>query len=207
MIYKLFILIDFISLIIIYFTYLYKKWRISNKQLFLKTILYVYLVMVLYFTLLPVIIPIPFINTNYSYFNINLIPFVDINLNHGGAYREVILNVIMMIPFGVLVPYIYRKGFISTAFYTLIFSLSIELMQLISVRKINSTDITDLITNITGGIIGYFIYLIFHKIIDRILDTIFKNNTKGVNYFSLNRVYIKIIIIQLVLRSILINYI
>ena len=42
-------------------------------------------------------------------------------------------------------------------------SLGIELLQPI-INDFRSSDITDLITNVTGGIIGYIFYVVFRPV-------------------------------------------
>lgn len=68
----------------------------------------------------------------------------------------------MLIPFGFLVPLIwknYRKAY-KTAILGAGFSLLIELSQLITTR---TTDIDDLITNTLGALLGFIIWKIFFK--------------------------------------------
>lgn len=73
--------------------------------------LYIYLIFVAYFTLiLPFYIPIPLVNVNYSHLNINLVPFLDIMSGRGNSIAEIILNIFMFIPFGILYPFIYNKN-------------------------------------------------------------------------------------------------
>ena len=71
------IAIDFIILIILYFSIFYKKWKLKGKDiLFVNTTMYIYLSFVLYFTLMPIITSIPFI-FNHPYQTMNLIPFIE----------------------------------------------------------------------------------------------------------------------------------
>jgi len=49
-----------------------------------------------------------------------------------------------------------------------LFSLLLEINQFIF--GIGATDVTDLITNTFGGIIGYIFYLIFKPIIKKIIN-------------------------------------
>lgn len=209
--YKLFSTVDFICFIAIYFIHFFPKWKNDRRGLLEETIFYIYIVFVFYFTLMPFIIPIPYINTNYTFWNLNLIPFNDFLQGHGGALKELILNITMMMPFGILIPFVYRKNFNITIKYTFIFSFLIEIFQLLSVRKLNSCDITDLISNTLGGILGYLIYLIFNKLVRKILNKVFKNNNIKSEFVkkisNKERIIIKIIVIQLIIRSIMIIYI
>lgn len=86
---------------------------------------------------------------------INLVPFTNIE-------KTFYLNILMLIPFGFLVPHIwknYRKAY-KTAILGAGFSLLIELSQLITTR---TTDIDDLITNTLGALLGFIIWKIFFK--------------------------------------------
>lgn len=105
--------------------------------------------------------------------NMNL--FDDL-LNQRGDYdRQIILNIVMFVPFGIMFPMVDKKNnFVKTVKWSFIISLVIEVLQpLISVR---SSDITDLITNVFGAIVGYLIYLTFKPVINKIFnrDVIFK---------------------------------
>ena len=161
--------LNFILLALIYLVFFYRKWNKASKGLLLvNTFMYVYIVMVLFFTLMP--FTISFNDTN-SFFmdSANFIPFRDVRLHYAGAIREVFLNIVMMIPFGFLYPVIKKKGLLKTVFITLCFSLFIELTQLLSVWwdgiRPRIFDVTDLITNTFGGLIGYVIYLTFRPIL------------------------------------------
>lgn len=164
-------MIDFIILTILYIFIFYKKWKPKGKDvLLINTTMYIYLSFVLYFTLMPIITSLPFI-FNHPYHLMNLIPFVDVISGRGDFIRQVGLNVLMTIPFGFLFPLTNNKNskLIKTIFYTFLLSLSIELLQPL-INGFRSADITDLITNVLGGIIGYIIYLIFKPLAIKILD-------------------------------------
>lgn len=86
----------------------------------------------------------------------NIIPFRDKQVD---GYRfQVTMNVIMFMPFGFLIPMIWRelRGALRMVFTSLSGSLLIELIQLFSYRK---TDVDDLIMNTLGGLTGYLIAL------------------------------------------------
>lgn len=165
--------VDFVVLIIVYIFVFYKKWKIKGKDiLFINTVMYIYLSFVLYFTLMPIITALPFI-FNHPYTPMNLEPFIDIVHGRGDFIRQIILNVIMTIPFGFLFPIIRNKKtkLLKTILYTFLLSLSIEILQPI-INGSRSSDITDLITNVIGGAIGYIMYLIFRPLTIKILDYI-----------------------------------
>lgn len=166
-------LADFIVLFILYIFIFYRRWKLKGKDvLFINTIMYIYLSFVLYFTLMPIIASLPFI-FNHSYVSMNLVPFIDVSDGKGDFVRQVVLNIIMTIPFGFLLPLIKNQkiNLIKIVLYTFLLSLSIELLQPL-INDFRSSDITDLITNILGGIIGYILYIIFKPLTTKILSYI-----------------------------------
>ena len=60
-------------------------------------------------------------------------------------------------------------------FCTFLLSLVIELLQPL-INGVRSSDITDIITNTSGGIVGYVLYLLFKPIITRMLNYIKKSS-------------------------------
>lgn len=89
-------------------------------------------------------------------------------------WRNIILNIFMLVPFGLLLPYIaniFRK-IIPTALAGVIFTLFIEATQLILKRGIFETD--DLINNTMGVLIGYG----FYRLADYIYNRAKKNPVK-----------------------------
>jgi len=167
------VLVDFVVIIIIYFWKFYKKWKEKGRDvLLINTTMYIYLSFVLFFTLMPIITSLPFI-FNHPYDRMNLIPFIDVLYGRGDFLRQVVLNVIMLIPFGFLMPLVKKENdkLLKVVFYTFLLSLGIELLQPL-INGFRSADITDLITNVIGGIIGYIIYLIFKPLTSKILNYI-----------------------------------
>ena len=161
--------IDFAVLVLLYFFIFFKNWRIKSRdRLLINTLMYVYLSLVLFFTMMPVITSIPFI-LNHPYKPMNPIPFIDVSLRRGDFFRQVGLNVIMTIPFGFLFPLTGNKRvkFGVTVFFCFLMSLGIELLQPFFNR---SSDITDLITNVVGGVLGYGLYAIFRPVTFWVLE-------------------------------------
>ena len=92
-------LIDFMALALLYIFFFFRKWKIRGKDILLiNTLMYIYLSFVLYFTLMPVITSIPFV-LNHPYKAMNMVPFIDVLSERGDFFRQVILNIIMTIPF------------------------------------------------------------------------------------------------------------
>ena len=83
----------------------------------------------------------------------------------------------MFIPFGLFVAYLLKtRKVLPTLFITIVTSSVIEYTQL----KIGRTfDIDDILLNLIGGFIGYFIYLMFNVFESHLPDffssTLFKN--------------------------------
>ena len=199
---------DIISLIIIYFLYCVPKWKKNNYRMFLKTCMYIYFCFVMYFTLIiPIIIPLPFINTTFSNTHIILIPFTGIMSGYERIV-EIILNILMFIPFGIMYPFIYKKSLKITVILALIIISFIECWQLIAVRNLSYFDITDFINNTLGAIIGYKIYKKYGENTEKLLKGTFKRN-RHFKYIVPNKyklVFTSCLIIQLLIRSITFNY-
>ncbi|MPN51664.1 hypothetical protein SDC9_199313 [bioreactor metagenome] len=68
----------------------------------------------------------------------------------------------MMIPFGFLLPLIKPQKLWTLVLWTFLFSLVVELIQPL-MSGMRASDITDLVTNTTGGILGYCIYLFLKR--------------------------------------------
>ncbi len=134
------------------------RWRQRGaRHAVMCTIFYLYLCGVAYFTLMPVLSALPEIG-RHPYRPMHMEPFDDYLLGHRDAERQLVLNVVMMIPFGFLLPTLKRRGFWCCLGWTLVVTLSIELMQpLLSAAR--RSDITDVITNTLGGVVGYLLYL------------------------------------------------
>ena len=162
-------LIDFIALALIYAFVLYKKWKQKGRDILLvRTLFYVYLSLVALVTLMPVITSLPFI-LNHPYDFMNMVPFIDALSGRGDFIRQILLNVIMTVPFGFLYPMTHspHAGFLKTVLFCFLMSLGIELLQPFFDR---SSDITDLITNVIGGALGYGLYAVFKPVAFWVLD-------------------------------------
>lgn len=166
------VVVDFVLLALIYFMFFFGKWKKEPfKKFVLNTFMYTYIVMVFFVTLMP--FPLPFTATNHLFMeSTNFTPFRDVRMNYNGAVREIILNIIMTLPFGFLYPVIKNKGFLFTIFGAFLFSLFIETSQLLMTYWASfyarSFDVTDLITNTVGGCFGYLIYKTVKLLLDKI---------------------------------------
>lgn len=167
------VLVDFAVLAIIYFWIFYRKWKEKGRDILLvNTLMYTYLSFVLFFTLMPIITSLPFI-FNHPYSSMNLVPFIDVLNSRGDFIRQVGLNIVMTIPFGFLFPLTGKENskFLKTILFCFFLSLIIELLQPL-INDFRSADITDLITNVIGGCIGYVMYLICKPLTTKVLKYI-----------------------------------
>lgn len=139
---------------------LLRKRREGWRRNGLRALFFVYLTGVLWVTVLPVLslLPCPF-----HYAPMELRPFFDLKQGYGNAARQLALNVVMTIPFGLLYPPLRKRGFFATAAATLALSLTIELVQPL-LPTARTADITDVICNTAGGIIGYVLHLLFRPL-------------------------------------------
>ncbi|MBD5169826.1 MAG: VanZ family protein [Oscillibacter sp.] len=167
-------------MILLYAFVFFGKWRVKGKDILLvNTLMYIYLSFVLYFTLMPVITSIPFV-LNHHYKPMNLVPFIDVSMRRGDFLRQVVLNTVMTMPFGFLFPLTRNRtsGFGRTMFFCFLMSLGIEILQPFFNR---SSDVTDIITNMAGGILGYGFYIIFKPVTFWILDHLKTRNENPVS--------------------------
>ena len=85
--------------------------------------------------------------------SLTLMPFLPMIAD----FKNTILNIILFIPLGIMLPFLWKKY--NTLSETLIFgfsmSLAIELLQILTYR---ATDINDFIANTVGAVLGYFVF-------------------------------------------------
>ncbi len=83
---------------------------------------------------------------------LNFVPFVDMVSD----FKNAMLNVVLFVPLGLLLPLLWKRyrGLKRTVLFGFGMSLSIEVLQLFTFR---TTDINDLITNVTGTVLGYLL--------------------------------------------------
>ncbi|MDD3794256.1 MAG: VanZ family protein [Candidatus Gracilibacteria bacterium] len=155
--------------IILFVIFLIKKCKLKNIVIY--TIFYFYIISLLAVTLFPIPIAglkeisIYITNTN------NFIPFnsiLDILLNDNlpliVKFKQVIGNIIIFIPLGFLVPFIWKNknNFKQALIVGILSTIGIEVSQtiisLILGFNYKVTDIDDMILNTIGFIIGFYIF-------------------------------------------------
>ncbi|MCH5344145.1 MAG: VanZ family protein [Acetatifactor sp.] len=105
---------------------------------------------------------IPTINTLAVSAEFNWIPVIDIINSPTEYIKNTVLNIILFVPLGFLLPAIWSKyrPFKITFFTGLGLSFIIEILQIFSFRL---TDVDDLLTNTAGTIIGYCLSRMFSE--------------------------------------------
>jgi len=96
--------------------------------------------------------------------NINLIPFHEpLIINGKVQFREIYYNVLVFVPFGVYLHiFKFDWSFLKKIVPCLCLSLIFEVLQFIF--AIGASDITDVMANTLGGMIGIAAAILFHKI-------------------------------------------
>lgn len=101
----------------------------------------------------------------------NYIPFTEIKrfirmLSTSPVYAAMNLfgNIAIFMPFGALIRWVVNRKiyWYQAVMYTLLLSLSVEVLQLVS--RVGSFDIDDIILNTLGGLFGFWVYHILKLI-------------------------------------------
>jgi glycopeptide antibiotics resistance protein len=154
-------------------TFLRLRKKKSFVYLILFTIFYVYLFKVLDYTLfqfqslllLKYFMPNLILNGQTAEESINLIPVVSLTPQD---LKTSLLNILLMIPFGFGLPFITNLRMKKIVFIGALFSIAIELLQLITGLVAKTTfriaDINDVIFNTVGVAIGYILFMGFMRI-------------------------------------------
>ena len=102
--------------------------------------------------------------------DVNLIPFNEfLTLNGKIDFGEIIMNVVIFVPLGIYAGILFKRWLIGkNIFFFFLISLIVEGLQFI--LRVGAFDITDIITNTLGGIIGLMIF----KTIEKLLKNEFK---------------------------------
>lgn len=136
-----------------------------NKENFILHKELLMLCFILYILLLYYIVT--FQDNNYG--TNNFVPFKEIfrySITSKLFLKNVIGNIMLFIPFGIFVTYYIKpdKIYIPLLLSVLV-SGSIEFAQSMIGR---TADIDDIMLNVTGGIVGYFIYKFGNKMLDKL---------------------------------------
>ena len=142
-----------------YFIYFFPKWR--KKELFYHTLFYVYLIALFLITLSPFFTSLTTLFQS-GFQPMLLEPFRDIIAGYAMADLQIFLNILLFLPFGFLLPTIRNLKCRQVVFNAFLLSFFIEVFQPV-INSYRKSDITDIICNTLGGLIGYGLYYIYRK--------------------------------------------
>jgi glycopeptide antibiotics resistance protein len=154
-------------------TFLHLKRNKSPTYLILFTIFYVYLFKVLDYTLfqfqsllvLKYFMPNLILNGQTAEESMNLIPLISLTLQD---LKTSLLNILLLVPFGFGLPFITNFRMKKVVIIGALFSITIELLQLVTGLMAKMTfriaDINDVIFNTIGVAIGYILFIGFMRI-------------------------------------------
>lgn len=137
------------------------KYEINKTNKLTNILFVIYLIAV--FEIIVFKLELPFRNIGYLR-NINLIPFNESLIVNGKIdFSEIIMNMVIFMPLGIYVEIIFSKWSTAKKFSIFfIISLICEVLQFIF--AVGASDITDIINNTLGGIIGFLIFKVIVKI-------------------------------------------
>lgn len=138
------------------------SYLIKNRERF---VLYKELLMLSFVIYILCLFQVVTFQDDVSWSTNNFIPFREIlryNMGSRLFFKNVVGNMIMFMPYGFFVSYYLKnkKPFL-TFFLTIVASFSIETVQMVIGRVF---DVDDIILNLIGGILGYFIYKLLKAI-------------------------------------------
>ncbi len=153
----------------------------NNKTNKLTNVLFVIYLIALFWILLFKL------GVRFSYMenrNVNLIPFGKIDVS------ETILNVVIFVPLGIYAGVLFKRWiFVKKLLLFFLISLMFEGLQFIF--RIGAFDITDIITNILGGIIGSLIF--------EAIEKLFNNSVKSRKFITIIAAIGTVLMISLLL--------
>ena len=153
----------------------------NNKTNKLTNVLFIIYLITLFWILLFKL------GVRFSYMgnrNVNLIPFGKIDVS------EIILNVVIFVPLGIYAGVLFKRwAFVKKLFFFFLISLMFEGLQFI--LRVGAFDITDIITNILGGIIGLVIF--------EAIEKLFNNSVKSRKFITIIAAIGTVLMISLLL--------
>lgn len=130
----------------------------KHLKLIIPTLFILYLVILVWIILFKMQFAIHDIDHLRS---INLIPFYySTSVGEQFHIKEVTDNFLIFIPFGILLPMLASKMKLRNKIL-IIFGTSLVFEMMQYVLSIGSTDVSDLITNVSGGVVGIALYTLF----------------------------------------------
>lgn len=135
----------------------------KNKRTFLLHLLFVFYLAALTWIILFKM-AISFDTIDHGIRSLNLIPFKGAMITNGRInFSEIIDNILVFCPFGIYIGVLYRRWNLSEKVLSF-FSVSLIYEVLQYIFAIGRSDITDVIMNTVGGIVGLIVYYFLSKI-------------------------------------------
>ncbi|WP_312094845.1 VanZ family protein [Niallia sp.] len=147
-----------------------QRQNIPFTREFILNLFFFYILTVIYVTLEPFHFTPPNLNEG----KMNLVPYVQILYQY--KYKPPFFwmlytlgNILLFIPFGLLLPFLYKKRFrtLVTLGLAVLCSFSIELIQFFFTVD-RAADIDDFILNTFGAMVGYFLFLMMRLFVRRL---------------------------------------
>lgn len=216
-----------------YALYQYHKYGAVSKYRTFVVFSFILYMLIAYF---QVILPLPSLEStigNRWQDHLNLIPFRQIwTYWHDKTFTikeffiylrsfslwQLLLNVLLTLPFGIYLRYYFKQSFKRTVLYTFLLSLFFEITQLSALYGIypgpyRLADIEDILCNTLGGMIGYQIGFVFALVlpkweeIDAYCRNVGKRVTGKRRFWAVLFDYICSIILYLIIRGIVLLFI
>lgn len=105
---------------------------------------------------------IPSVNSLVKDTGVNLIPLVDMVNSPLDYLKNTLLNIVLFMPLGILLPLLWKKSrsLKNTVLLGLGLSCFIEILQIFTFRL---TDVDDLLTNAAGAAAGFILYKLLNR--------------------------------------------
>ena len=122
---------------------------------------------------------------------VNLVPFNEVLASTGRIdVSQVILNIVIFIPLGIYAGVLFERwNFGRKLFFFFLISLIVEALQFI--LAVGAFDITDIITNTSGGIIGLMIF--------KAIEKVFNNSVKAQKFINIIAIIGSVLMISMFL--------
>lgn len=170
---------------IIYFVLIIflKKKNNQYSFLFVLTLFYIYLVMVIKYTQFPILWDDLYVDAESYKVSYNLVPLFNLT---SGQFTTSVLNIILFLPFGFLFYILSRFSFSKTIFMGFLTSFLVELVQFcisfLTKVSFRVFDVNDLIFNTLGVFIGIIVFIFFSFLIKKIIDIKYLKTNSFLNY-------------------------
>lgn len=161
---RIIISIMLLAALCVLFVLLFKHKKINVIQLVDSLVFSAYVVFVLYYTVLG-----RYLQEEYT-FQIYIYKSYKYLIEDFGPHslRQVVMNIVMLIPFGFLMPSLInaKRKYLITLLSAMAFILFIESMQLI--MQCGTFEVDDIINNLLGTVIGVLLYALAHSVYIRV---------------------------------------